>query len=64
MTRRKSATTFLVAQPHKSARMHAHSLLEAELLDIRRSLAQLERELESNVTEIRRARREQNSEVA
>ncbi len=65
MIRRKSATTpFLVPSTHKNAKAHVHSLLAEELRGIRRSLAQLERDLESNVTEIRRARRERNSEVA
>ena len=65
MTRRNSPSApFLVSPIHKSAKLQAHSLLEAELRDIRRSLVRLERELESNVTEIRRSRRERSSEVA
>ncbi len=44
-------------RPHMTNRDHAkakaHSLLQAELRDIRRSLARLERELEDNVVEIR-----------
>jgi hypothetical protein len=66
MTRRKSTSLpFLVPSVNHSARSQARSLLEAELREIRRTLAQLERELESNVTEIGRPRRQQrDSEVA
>ena len=43
---------FLLSRSHRSAKAHAHSLLEAELQDIRRCLARLEREIEKNVVEI------------
>jgi len=54
----------LCHRPQKNSRKHVHSLLEAELRDIRRSLSRLEHELEGNVVEIRgtRNRRSEKNE--
>jgi len=62
MTHREVHTRpFLVSHPHhRNARAQAHSMLEAELQDIRRNLERLERELEKNVVEMRRRKRENN----
>ena len=64
MTQRNSQPRPYLTHAHRNVRAEAHSLLEAELQDIRRSLARLERELSGNVVEMRAPRQIQTKNEA